>query len=173
MNLEKVKISSLVFDPSNVRKHNEKNLRSIKGSLAKFKQQKPIVVDKNNVVVAGNGTLQMALDLGWTEIFIVRTDLVGADATAFAIADNRTSELAEWDIEPLKESLKSLKDSDYDLESLGWGFDDLDKEFLPDLPDEGDNIKDTRMTVTIVCSSFDEQQELFDELNGRGFKVKI
>ena len=128
MNLEKVKISSLVFDPSNVRKHNEKNLRSIKGSLAKFKQQKPIVVDKNNVVVAGNGTLQMALDLGWTEIFIVRTDLVGADATAFAIADNRTSELAEWDKEGLGISLQSLREEGFDLGDMG--FDDIDSSIF-------------------------------------------
>jgi ParB-like chromosome segregation protein Spo0J len=44
MKLEKIQISTLIPDPNNARKHNEKNLSAIKGSLAKFGQQKPIVV---------------------------------------------------------------------------------------------------------------------------------
>lgn len=62
----------------------KKNIEAIKGSLAKFGQQKPIVVNKDNVVVAGNGTLEAARQLGWKEINVVRTNLTGAELTAFA-----------------------------------------------------------------------------------------
>jgi len=123
MKVERVLISSLISDPANVRKHNIKNLEAIKGSLAKFGQQKPIVVGENGVVIAGNGTLAAALALGWNEIDVVRSKLIGPDATAFAIADNRTAELAEWDDELLRDQLRSL--SEYDDRLLAaTGFED-------------------------------------------------
>lgn len=60
MKTELISIVDLQLDPHNSRKHPDKNLAAIKGSLSKFGQQKPIVIDKNNVVIAGNGTLQAA-----------------------------------------------------------------------------------------------------------------
>ena len=142
MKIEKVSIDKLLLDPANARKHGKKNLDSIKGSLAKFGQQKPIVVNSDNVIVAGNGTLQAAKELGWKDINIVRTDLKGSDITAFGIADNRTSELAEWDDEVLKELLESLKAEDFDLSAIGFDDDEFaemtggkSKEGLTD-PDE-------------------------------------
>jgi hypothetical protein len=115
MKIERVPVASLVFDPSNARKHDEKNLQAIKGSLAKFGQQKPIVVTKDNVVVAGNGTLHAAKELGWETIDIHRTPLKGTEAIAYALADNRTSELAEWDDEILNTQLTSLIDVGWDM----------------------------------------------------------
>lgn len=115
MKVERVAIDSLQFDPANVRKHPERNLATIKASLARFGQQKPIVVDAAGVVRAGNGTLMAAKALGWTEIAIVRTGLAGSEATAFAIADNRTAELAEWDTDALAEVLSSIQIEDDEL----------------------------------------------------------
>lgn len=126
MQIEVLNIDDLVFDPANARKHSKKNLDAIVGSLAKFGQQKPIVVDKNNVVVAGNGTLEAAKKIGWSKINCVRTDLTGPEAIAFALADNRTAELAEWDIEPLQKTLASLIEIDFDLNSIGFDADFLD-----------------------------------------------
>lgn len=127
MQIELVPINSLVFDPSNARKHNQKNINAIKGSLARFKQQKPIVVNYDNVVIAGNGTLQAAIELKWKDIAVVRTDLDGSDLTAFGLADNRSSELAEWDLDNLGGLLKSLQDEDFNLDSIGFDNDDLQK----------------------------------------------
>ena len=93
---ESVPIESLSQDPSNVREHGVRNVEAIKASLLRFGQQKPIVVDADGVVVAGNGTLGAAKLLGWTSLDVVRTELHGAEAVAFAIADNRTAELADW-----------------------------------------------------------------------------
>jgi len=129
---ESVAISTISFDPANARKHATKNLDAIKGSLARFGQQKPIVVGKNNVVIAGNGTLEAARALGWALIDVVRTELEGTDAAAFAIADNRTGELAEWDAAVLGETLKSLQDMDFDLGSIGFD----EKDLLALLPTE-------------------------------------
>ncbi len=136
MKIETFAIADLAFDPANARKHSQKNLDAIKGSLAKFGQQKPIVIDGKGVVVAGNGTLQVARDLGWVTVKAVRTDLTGADAIAFALADNRTAELAEWDSGVLNETLKSLKDLDFDLGSIGFD-DDFMASVEPEVHNEG------------------------------------
>ena len=131
MNIETIAVADLSLDPSNVRKHSRRNLDAIKASLRKFGQQKPIVVDAKGIVLAGNGTLTAAKELGWTEIQATRTELAGVEATAFAIADNRSAELAEWD-DNLGDVLKSLQDADVDLADLGYSADDIAKMQTPD-----------------------------------------
>jgi len=126
MKLENVPCDTLSFDPANLRKHGKKNLDAIKASLRRFGQQKPIVVDAKGIVLAGNGTLAAAQELGWKEIQIVRTDLAGTQATAFGIADNRSAELAEWD-EKLGDVLASLKAEDFPLEDIGFDAADLEE----------------------------------------------
>lgn len=135
MQIDRIKISELSLDPANVRKHDRKNLDAIKASLRKFGQQKPIVVDAKGIVIAGNGTMTAAQELGWTEIAAYRTTLTGVDATAFAIADNRSAELAEWD-DKLTEVLKSLQDADVNLEQLGFTSDDVKIEAEKIAPEE-------------------------------------
>jgi site-specific DNA-methyltransferase (adenine-specific) len=125
MKIESIKVADLSLDPSNVRKHSRRNLDAIKASLRKFGQQKPIVIDAKGIVLAGNGTLTAAQELGWTEIDIIRTELAGVEATAFAIADNRTAELAEWEEDKLAQVLQSLKVEDADL-FAATGYDDAE-----------------------------------------------
>jgi len=127
LEVERVEVSSLVKDPANVRRHSEKNLEAIKGSLARFGQQKPIVVGADGVVIAGNGTLAAAQSLGWSMIDIVRSPLTGSEATAYAIADNRTAELAEWDEGALAQQLAALSIEDEEL-AAATGFDQRDIE---------------------------------------------
>lgn len=125
MAIEDASVDALAFDPANVRKHNERNLEAIKGSLQRFGQQKPIVVDAKGVVIAGNGTLAAAKALGWRTVKAVRSNLIGAEATAYAIADNRTAELAEWDDNALREQLAAIAIEDEDL-LAATGFDAKD-----------------------------------------------
>lgn len=135
MKLETVALGSISPDPANTRKHSRRNLDAIKASLRRFGQQKPIVVDSRGTVLAGNGTLAAATELGWSEIQIVRTALAGVDATAFGIADNRTAELAEWD-ENLGDVLASLKAEDFPLAEIG--FDEADLAELSGEPEPSD-----------------------------------
>ena len=121
MQTELVPIVGLHLDPANARKHSSRNIDAVKASLARFGQQKPIVVDGDNIVRAGNGTLEAAKALGWEEISIVRSELLGPEMTAFAIADNRTAELAEWDFEVLGQVLGALEEAEEGRASeLGW-----------------------------------------------------
>lgn len=126
----KVEIKNLKLDENNVRKHSEKNIEAIQNSLKKFGQIKPIVVFKDTVI-AGNGTLTAAKELGWNFINVVRIpdDWSFEKIKAFAIADNRTAELAEWDSNLLNLQLEELSEYGFALEDLG--FDKLKDPFDP------------------------------------------
>ena len=113
-------VSDLTLDPNNARAHSDRNLEAIADSLRQFGQQKPIVVAADGTVLAGNGTLAAARHLGWPEIAAVTTNLGGADARGYAIADNRTAELAEWDMVRLAEELGALSP---DMQAIA-GFDE-------------------------------------------------
>jgi Predicted transcriptional regulators len=129
--IKQVPISQLIFDPDNARKHNQRNIDAIKGSLTRFGQQKPVVINSKNIIIAGNGTVAAAKDLGMETIKVVVTDLPRVDEKAFALADNRTSELAEWDDEVLTNSLRSLSEEGFNIDEIGFSLDD----FLNSAPD--------------------------------------
>jgi DNA modification methylase len=121
MTTTKVAISALILDPNNARKHSQKNLDAIAQSLVKFGQRKPLVVHRG-VVIAGNGTLAAALSLGWKEIEVseVPQDWDNETAKAYALADNRSAELAEWDEAELAKQLLELDEASWDIEALGF-----------------------------------------------------
>lgn len=145
------KISDLNLDPSNARKHDKKNLAAIKGSLSKFGQQKPIVISKDNVIIAGNGTYMAAKELGWDNIDCVVTELSGTEAIAFALADNKTAELAEWDDEVLKKTIDALLKEEFDIGDIGFDIGDFpgmekksgntEDDEVPEVPQNIHNVK--------------------------------
>ena len=128
-----VDISALTLDPANARQHSERNLVSIENSLKRFGQRKPVVVQKNGMVVrAGNGTVVAAKRLGWKEVAAVIIDEDNLEATSFAIADNRTGDLSDWDYNTLSELMSELDKQDpSSLLDMGWTKDELDT-FLAD-----------------------------------------
>jgi hypothetical protein len=116
-----VPIGSLTPDPANARLHPARNLEAIRGSLARFGQQKPVVIDDSGIVHAGNGTLAAAKALGWTHLAAVRSDLSGVELTMYGIADNRTSDMAEWDERVLAAVLDGLREEDdWEPEAVGF-----------------------------------------------------
>jgi ParB-like chromosome segregation protein Spo0J len=173
MKLTTTKITELSLDPSNVRKHSRRNLDAIKASLRKFGQQKPIVVDAKGIVLAGNGTLTAAQELGWTEIQIVRTELAGVEATAFAIADNRTAELAEWD-DNLGDVLQSLASDGYDLSQIGFDQSDLDALMGESESTEKKDVQIvSALEVIAECENEDQQKLAYDLLTEKGLKCRL
>tara|TARA_R110002020_G_scaffold26072_8_gene84389 strand:+ start:2065 stop:2586 length:522 start_codon:yes stop_codon:yes gene_type:complete len=170
-----MKINDLMHDPSNVRTHSDTNIEAIKASLSRFGQQKPIVVNDDNVVVAGNGTLTAARELGWETISVVKTHLNGTEATAYAIADNRTAELAEWDNEALMDVLKSMQDDD-SIDHLVTGFTDADINRLVEqsIKEPRDLSNETTfLQVFVDCTSETEQKEVYELLTAEGYKCRV
>ncbi len=122
LRLESVSIKDLVPDPQNARKHDENNIKAIVGSLKLFGQRKPIVITQNDVIVAGNGTVEAAKRLNLEKIVAVRTpsDWSGETIKAYALADNRTAELAEWDTSELANQLLELDSTGWDVAEFGF-----------------------------------------------------
>ena len=131
MEIETVAIGSLRLDSSNARKHDGRNLKTIEDSLKRFGQRKPIVVSTDGVVIAGNGTLQAAIALGWTDISVARvpSDWTADQIKAYALVDNRSAELAEWDADILATQLIELDDMGWDIAELGF---DIPEENQPE-----------------------------------------
>lgn len=120
MKTEVVKLTTLKPDPDNVRLHGQESIDAIVASLRAYGQMKPIVV-RNNVVIAGNGTLAAAKELGWKEITIVRADHLSKNqAKAYAIADNKTSDLSMFDYERLAGQLRDLSEAKFELAGTGF-----------------------------------------------------
>lgn len=114
----------LRLDPRNARRHDERNLGAIETSLRRFGQRAPLVVQRQGLLVrAGNGRLTVATErLGWEYVAAVVVDEADAEAAAFALADNRSAELAEWDWNALSATLAELRADvpEFDVAGLGW-----------------------------------------------------
>jgi ParB-like chromosome segregation protein Spo0J len=173
MQIFKIKVADLSNDPANARKHDDKNIDSIIASLRRFGQQKPIVIDASNVVRAGNGTLEAAKRLGWDSIECVKTSLKGSDAIAYAIADNRTAELAEWDEDTLAAQLNGLLAESEDI-ALAAGFTAEEIEEMGRIDDElegGEGESKLPQSLQLepgkeyILIAFDDPSE-FDEAKG-------
>lgn len=169
-----VSVDKLISDPKNARVHDESNLAAIMGSLREFGQQKPIVALKDYTVIAGNGTLAAVKELGWASIAVSFTDLEGDKALAYALADNRTSELASWDKGILGNQLQRLYEDGFNIADIGFDPDSFIPKFEPKLPPyESADSADKKFILKVECETMDDMQDLFSEMNDRGFKVKI
>jgi DNA modification methylase len=130
-----VPLDDLHEDPANARIHSDRNIEAIKASFREFGQQKPLVAAPGEngrlKVIAGNGTLRALREMEWERVAVVRFDSESAARqAAFAIADNRTAELAEWDDLVLPQVLESIGPEINDLTITG--FDNIELQEIID-----------------------------------------
>lgn len=175
LNVETVSVASLREDPKNARTHGDKNTEVIKRSLTRFGQQKPIVVDADGVVIAGNGTLRAAISLGWKQIAVVRSSLAGDDRAAYGIADNRTAELAEWDSAALRDVLDSLPNdlrlaAGFDLDNLPASV-DLTQH---DAESNGGSrtVMPMQFKIVVDCNDEQHQKQLLEHFAAEGIECR-
>jgi hypothetical protein len=166
-----VPLEELVPDPKNARKHNDSNLKAIVASLKAFGQVKPIVVNRETKIIeAGNGAFMAAQKLGWSHIAAVYVDHDAAAARGYALADNRTAELAEWDENVLFELLDEVQNDSPDL------FDDLMLEAFH-LEEEAEKQKPKPKImlyqVLVDCENAEKQAKLQEDLLKKGLKCRI
>ncbi len=113
---------------------NDNAVDVVAASIKEFGFKNPIIIDKENVIIAGHTRLKAAKKLGLEEVPVIRVeDLTENQVKAFRIADNKTAEFAEWDFELLKIELEGLDD-----EFTGFDMKELDDMF----PDDTEVIED-------------------------------
>jgi DNA modification methylase len=145
MQIVNVNLNDLKPYENNPRK-NDQAVDKVAKSIEQFGFKVPLVIDKNNVIVAGHTRYKASKKLGLKEVpCIIADDLDSDQIKAFRIADNRVAEEAEWDFDLLQEELESLIGV-FDLNELGFETEELDflgddKEIIEDdfeieLPEE-------------------------------------
>lgn len=128
---------SLVYDdprklkphPKNPRHHSKKHIRQVSDSIKTFGFVVPILTDTDGVVIAGHARLKAALELGIPEVpTICASHLTKEEVKALLIADNRLSELSNWDDPMLNELLKELSSAklEFNMEVIGFDIGEID-----------------------------------------------
>jgi DNA modification methylase len=126
------KITSLLEYDNNPR-HNEEAIEAVANSIREFGFKVPIVISSDNVIIAGHTRLKASVSLGLEEVpCIIADDLNEEQIKAFRLADNKTAELATWDLSKLEEEL-----ADIDMDMLQFGFKEME-ELLPDNASDDD-----------------------------------
>lgn len=124
MKIEMMAIDKVIPYARNPRR-NESGVDKVSASLKEFGWRQPIVCDKEMVVIVGHTRLLAAKKLQMTEVPVHVADMTPAQAKAYRIADNRTSEFAEWDNDLLKLELADLGDMDFNIDLTGFSIDDI------------------------------------------------
>tara|TARA_R110002012_G_scaffold3576_2_gene16848 strand:+ start:217 stop:777 length:561 start_codon:yes stop_codon:yes gene_type:complete len=171
MQILKRKLEELKQDPSNARTHDERNKQAVKDSLEEFGQQKPIVINEEGYIIAGNCTAQAAQELGWKEVAVLVTELDELHQTAFAVADNRTAQLASWDDETLKELLDTAIQGGISLETMGFNEAELQNlnitwpqvDGIEDL--DYDERKHEKYTIKVQAVAHDDKEDVLGIIN--------
>jgi hypothetical protein len=133
MKIEMIPIEAIKEYERNPRA-NDAAVGPVAESIKSFGFKVPVIVDADNVIVAGHTRVRAARQLGMTEVPAVRADdLTAEQIKAFRIADNKLHELSSWNLELLTTELGELKLLDVDLNSLGFNDDELAKLFGDDV----------------------------------------
>jgi len=106
-------------------RRNDHAVPAVMDSIKRFGFASPIIARPNGEVIAGHTRLKAALELRLDRVPVRYMDLDPADAKLLALADNRSSELADWDDEGLAAILRDLEAEEVDLSGIGWSLDDL------------------------------------------------
>lgn len=118
MKVKNMKVADIIPYENNPRK-NEDAVDAVAASIKEFGFRVPIVIDKENVIVAGHTRLKAAEKLGLEEVpTTVADDLTDEQIKAFRLADNKTAELAGWDFEALDIELFDI--DKIDMEQFGF-----------------------------------------------------
>lgn len=123
LKIEYIDIEKLIPYINNPR-INDEAVDVVAASIKEFGFKNPILIDKENVIIAGHTRLKAAKKLGLKEVPVIRVeDLTDRQIKAFRIADNKTTEFAEWDMELLELELEELED-------MFTGFSEEEKEVI-------------------------------------------
>lgn len=127
MRIKQVAIDRVTPYPGNPRK-NEQAIRKVAESIEAYGWQQPIVVDADNVIIAGHTRYQAAQLLGHAKVPITVADNLTPEQVAkYRIADNKVAEYSQWDEAKLVDELNALIDAGFDTDGLGFEDAELEK----------------------------------------------
>lgn len=174
------KVADIIPYENNPR-NNEKAVDYVANSIKQFGFKNPIIIDKENVIVAGHTRLKAAEKLGIEEVpCIMADDLNEEQIKAFRLADNKVSEIATWDLDKLD---LELEDINIDMSEFGFGDIniELDEEYEEDEEEEDgpENIEESNFNykeqygVIVMCKDSADQEKVYNKLASEGYECKV
>ncbi len=155
MNIQMMKLDAIHPYEKNPRR-NDDAVRYVQASIKEFGFKQPIVIDKNNVIVAGHTRYKASKNLKLKEVpVVIADDLAEEQIKAYRLADNKVSEKAVWDDDLLGVELDDIIDIDMEI----FGFEDVFTE--EDIPKEKENER--------LRTDREYNLELYDENDTEGF----
>lgn len=148
-------VSELKLNPRNPRK-NDGAVESVAKSIEKYGFKNPLIIDDAGVVWCGNTRLKAAKKLKLKEVpCIVANDLTPEQIREYALLDNKTNELADWDFDLLAEELGELDLGDFDID---WGIDKIEIEQEQEEEKPEINEVEKKLCRCPVCGHINEEK---------------
>jgi len=150
---------------------NDHAVESVSKSIAEFGFNSPILCDENYRILAGHTRWKAAKKMGLETVPIIVLELTETQKNAFAVADNKTAEIAKWDLPELSCLLEDLKIEEFNLDILGFDFSELDDLLgvtdialakMEDSPDQEETVNCKEYHLLVSCKS--EYKEKFVSL---------
>ncbi len=141
LEIEHLALADLNPSPRTPRRHKRAQIKALAKSIAAFGFNVPVLIDADNIIIAGHARLDAAREIDLTTVPAIRLEHLDAAAIdAFMIADNRLSDLSDWDDQRLGAILKdlSLIDLGFDIEATGFAVAEIDLR-IEGLSDPGDD----------------------------------
>lgn len=156
---------------NNAKKHDNANIEAIANSIEEFGFRNPILAwegENGTEIVAGHGRLLAAKKLGMENVPVIYVnDLTDEQRRMLTLADNQTTLMTEWDESALDAELAELSKM-FDIED--YGFDALEE--TEEIESNEIEINET-LSVVVECETEEQAEQLFAELNGRGFECRL
>lgn len=145
---------------------NDSAVDAVANSIREFGFKVPVVIDKDGVIVCGHTRYKAAKKLGIDKVpCVIADDLTDEQIKAYRLADNKVSELAEWDIDLLGEELDGI----FDIDMSDFGFDLSEEEEEPINDEQLENTAQFEYTLkfgnTTVIMTEEEYNELLNRYN--------
>ena len=170
MDIVEKKLADIKPYEKNPRK-NDNAVDTVANSIKEFGFKVPIVIDKDNVIVCGHTRYKASKKLGLEVVpCVIADDLTEEQIKAYRLADNKVSELAEWDIDLLGEELDDI----FNIDMSDFGFDLSEDE--PTAPTERKDLSDKvgeTYEVIIECDSEEQQAEIYERVRKEGLSCRV
>lgn len=141
---------------------NDEAVEYVKNSIKEFGFKVPIVIDKDNIIIAGHTRIKASKELGIKDIpCIIADDLTEEQVKAFRLADNKVSEKSVWNWEMLNQELNDILN--IDMTEFDFGI-DLDEPLEDELDEDENNIELKEYQVKLKFKDTKDFKKIEDEL---------
>lgn len=158
----------------NAKKHPKEQIAKIAESIKQFGFLNPILIDGNNVVVAGHGRALAAKKLGMKTVPVIKKEnWTEEEVKAFRLIENKLNE-SEWDFSLLDQEIESLLQSDltFDMSVFGFDTDLIEKESKSKNKKVEFEIKE-KYEIHIICKDEKQMEQVYNKVKGYGEECKL